>query len=79
MRLKKRINLINARNKKGESQQRTADGLKVSISTYSYIEQGRRNPSDDLKKRIANYFGYSVGYLFFNEPITNSDKEKQPS
>lgn len=75
--LQKRAKLINARNAAGKSQEELAKQLNMSLSMYSYIEQGRRNPSDDTKEKIARYFGLTVGYLFFDESITDSNKITQ--
>ena len=37
---------------------------KAAISNY---ERGVRMPSDDIKKKLARYFGMSVQAIFFND------------
>lgn len=69
----KRKNLISARIESKKTQTDLANETGISVSMYAQIEQGRRNPSDEVKERIANVVGFNVGYLFFGEPITVSD------
>lgn len=73
----KRKNLIDERIKSKKTQLDLSDEIGISISMYAQIEQGRRNPSDEVKERIANALGVNVGYLFFGEPITISDDFKE--
>jgi transcriptional regulator with XRE-family HTH domain len=42
-----------------------AEAIGVSLSSYIKYERGERNPSDSVKIRIANYYGLTVGYIFF--------------
>lgn len=39
--------------------------LGISKSAWAMYERGERVPRDDLKVRIANYFGVSVQEIFF--------------
>lgn len=39
--------------------------LGVSYSTLCKLEDGRRNPSDDMKERIAKYYGVSEDDIFY--------------
>lgn len=73
----KRKKLIDARINSKKTQLDLSDEVGISISMYAQIEQGRRNPSDEVKERIANALGVNVGYLFFGEPITISDKAEE--
>ncbi|WP_260158235.1 helix-turn-helix transcriptional regulator [Levilactobacillus brevis] len=56
-----------------ETQLELAESLNISVSTVQKVEQGIRTASDTLKIRIAKHYGLTVGYIFFEEPITNSD------
>ena len=40
-----------------------ADGIGVALSTYSNYEQGIREPSVDIIKRICIFFEVSADYL----------------
>lgn len=42
-----------------------AKAVGVSESSYIKYERDERNPSDVVKVRIAEYFGKTVGYIFF--------------
>lgn len=55
--------LLELRGKK--SRERVAADLGISASAVAMYETGARIPRDELKKRIANYYGVSVEALFF--------------
>lgn len=44
-----------------------ADALGISTSALFMYERGERIPRDQIKKRIAQYFGKSVEEIFFAE------------
>ncbi len=44
-----------------------ADALEISTSALFMYERGERIPRDQVKKRIAQYFGKSVEEIFFAE------------
>ena len=44
-----------------------ADALGISTSALFMYERGERIPRDQIKKRIAQYFGQSVEEIFFAE------------
>ncbi len=48
------------------SQQEFADAIDVASSTVSMYENGERIPRDQIKLAIANLFGVTVDYLFFD-------------
>lgn len=50
-----------------KSQEEVAKALNISFSSYSKYEQGLRIPRDEIKIRIANYYGKSVQSIFFAE------------
>lgn len=47
--------------------QQVADSLGISKSAWQMYETGNRVPRDELKIRIANHFGKTVGEIFFKE------------
>lgn len=44
-----------------------ADALEISTSALFMYERGERIPRDQVKKRIAYYFGKTVEEIFFAE------------
>lgn len=53
---------------RGEMDAKTvADALGISTSALFMYERGERIPRDQIKKRIAQYFGQSVEEIFFAE------------
>lgn len=42
-----------------------ADELNISISTLQMYENGQRIPKDEIKIKIANYYGKTVQEIFF--------------
>jgi len=44
-----------------------AEALEISTSALFMYERSERIPRDQVKKRIANYFGKSVEEIFFAE------------
>lgn len=49
-----------ARAKRGHSTYEVAEAVGVNQSQYSRVESGKRRPSPDLAKRLADYFGNEV-------------------
>lgn len=49
-----------------QTQQEVADALGISRSALNAYELGQRTPRDEVKLRIANYYGVSVESIFFN-------------
>lgn len=43
-----------------------AEALQISTAALSMYEAGKRIPRDALKLRIADYYGKSIGFIFFN-------------
>lgn len=55
------------------SQKVVAEELKICQSTYAMYELGERIPSDEKKKKIADYYKVTVQFLFFEQKITKSE------
>ena len=49
------------------TQQQVARDLEISDSAICAYETGARIPRDELKLRIAQYYGLTVGELFFDQ------------
>mgnify|MGYP001954945372 CR=1 FL=1 len=53
----------------GESRKKVANRLGISESALRMYETGQRIPRDEIKVRIADYYGLSVQEIFFdNQP-----------
>lgn len=48
------------------SKREIAEALGISLSSYVKYERGERTPKDSLKKRIAEFFGVTVSFIFFD-------------
>lgn len=44
-----------------------ADKLEITVSALAMYERGERRPRDEIKVRIAQFYGRSVGSVFFAE------------
>jgi transcriptional regulator with XRE-family HTH domain len=52
---------------RGDKEQKiVAEAVGISISALSMYESGERVPRDDIKIAIAEYYGTTVGTLFFS-------------
>ena len=47
------------------SRREIAESIGVSESAYIKYERGERVPRDSIKRKIADFFGVSVEYIFF--------------
>ncbi|PGO67367.1 helix-turn-helix transcriptional regulator [Bacillus cereus] len=57
-------NLINLRN--GRSREEVAKAVGISISTLQMYENGQRIPRDNIKIKLANFYGVTVQAIFFD-------------
>lgn len=57
--------LSELRKEKGMSQDELANALETSRSAIAAYETGQRIPRDEVKVRIAEFFGVSVQAIFF--------------
>lgn len=60
--------LVNLRGDK--SRESVAESCGISVSALAMYEKGNRIPRDDIKMRIAKYYGCSVESIFFNTKST---------
>lgn len=44
-----------------------AAAVGISASAFSMYECGKRVPRDEVKIALANYYGKTVGWLFFDQ------------
>lgn len=51
----------------GKSREEVAKSVGVSLSAIAMYESGARIPRDEIKVKLADYFGTSVQSLFFDE------------
>lgn len=47
---------------------KVAKDLGISYSMYMKLERDERSASDEMKIKIAEYYGKSVEYIFFARP-----------
>ncbi|WP_047758090.1 helix-turn-helix transcriptional regulator [Geobacillus sp. ZGt-1] len=59
--------LKNMRLSKKMTQKELAELAGISRSTYAMIENGQRNPSVEVAKRIANVLSFDWTYFFEDE------------
>lgn len=52
-----------------KTQTEVAAALNISHSAIAMYECGERIPRDDLKEKMAAFFGTTVGSLFFDEKV----------
>lgn len=55
------------RNEKNLSANEVAAAVGVTPVTIFYYESGSRSPRDEVKKKLAELYGVTVGELFFDE------------
>lgn len=65
------------RSKMRLTQEQAAKSLNISLSMLSQVENGTRNPSIKTMEKLAELYKKPVGYLFFGEPITKSNKNSK--
>lgn len=57
-------NLINLRNEK--SREEVARAVGISVSTLQMYENGQRIPRDNIKIKLAKFYGVTVQTIFFD-------------
>lgn len=68
------MNILKERLKRGLSQSKAAEGIGIGQSMLSMLESGKREGSNETKKKVAKFYNKSVDYLFFDDDITESNK-----
>ena len=68
----KKKTLKELRESKKMTQEQLSKELSITKEYLSMLERGERNPSDKLKKKIANFFNVSKAYIFLILNETNS-------
>lgn len=48
------------------TREEVAEAVNISVSALQMYENGKRIPRDDIKIKLAGYFGTSVQEIFFN-------------
>lgn len=59
---------------RGITQEELAKHLNISNSAVGMYEQGRREPNQDMLKKMAEFFNVSVDYLIGGQPNANPTK-----
>jgi len=49
------------------TQDEVAAAIGISKSALSMYEKGERIPRDEIKKKLADYYGRSVQFIFFKQ------------
>ena len=70
---KQRIGEILRELRGDRSREEVAVAARVTASAIWMYENGQRCPNDEVKVRLANYFGKSVGDIFFRDESTPVD------
>lgn len=55
----------------GETLKDVANAVGLTASSISAYELGTRNPSDDVKAKLAKHFNRTVGFIFFTDHTHN--------
>lgn len=63
--------LIKLRKDKGLCGSKIAELANISYAHYNFIENGRRRPSPDVAKRIANVLGFPANWYKLLEKETD--------
>ena len=69
-----RIKLL--REEKGLKQEELAKILSIAPSTIGMYERDAREPNDEIKIKMAEYFGVSIDFLLGKSDVRNPDKIK---
>ena len=52
-----------------KTREEVAVAAKISVSALTMYELGQRNPRDDVKCSLADFFGVRVSDIFFPEKV----------
>lgn len=60
-----------------KTREEVANAVNISVSALQMYENGRRVPKDEIKIRLASYYGKTVQEIFFDDqPHDLSGKDK---
>ena len=59
-----------------KSRKEVAEALKISTSALAMYERGERIPRDEIKIKIAEFFGVPVADIFFEIDATKCDSKE---
>ena len=59
-----------------KSRKEVAEALKISTSALAMYERGERIPRDEIKIKIAEFFGVPVADIFFETDVTKCDSKE---
>ena len=51
------------------TREEVAQSVRISVSALTMYELGQRNPRDDVKCALADFFGVRVSDIFFPEKV----------
>lgn len=60
----------------GKSQKKVAEDLGISVSAIGMYETGARIPKDDIKVKIARYYGKSVEEMFYGSSLSEKSENE---
>ena len=72
------LRLKKLREENNISQEQLANKLNVSASSIGMYETDKREPSDEIKTKIAKFFGVSIDYLVGKSDIKNPEQQEDP-
>lgn len=52
------------------SKEEVARAVNISVSAITMYENEKRSPRDEIKLRLADFFGKTVQEIFFNQNVT---------
>lgn len=61
------------RKEKNLNQLKVAMDLNISREALSHYENGKREPSLDMLKKLSDYFNVSIDYLITGEEFTKNE------
>lgn len=66
--------LIKARGER--TKEEVCEALKISMSALNAYEQGKREPRDEVKIKMADYYGKNIAELFLSDDISGLSEEQ---
>ena len=68
--------LVQTRQKRGESQYKTAAVIGIPQSTYAMLETGARRPSVDMAKKIGAALGFDWTRFYEDAPAASEERKE---